>query len=69
MGWVRRGCSLLLLKLILRRTPSLYRGSFLYGTPTMFVDILNQPDFSSYDISAICGGGIGPRGARPGLAQ
>lgn len=28
----------------------------------MFVDILNQPDFSSYDISAMCGGGIGPRG-------
>ncbi|XP_032471566.1 medium-chain acyl-CoA ligase ACSF2, mitochondrial isoform X2 [Phocoena sinus] len=35
------------------------RGSLLYGTPTMFVDILNQPDFSSYDISAMCGGVIG----------
>ncbi|XP_011363361.2 acyl-CoA synthetase family member 2, mitochondrial [Pteropus vampyrus] len=35
------------------------RGSFLYGTPTMFVDVLNQPDFSSYDISAMCGAVIG----------
>lgn len=43
--------------------PTLHRGSFLYGTPTMFVDILNQPDFSSYDISSIRGGGV----ARPGL--
>lgn len=32
------------------------RGSFLYGTPTMFMDILNQPDFSSYDISTMRGG-------------
>ncbi|VFV29314.1 acyl-synthetase family member [Lynx pardinus] len=43
------------------------RGTILYGTPTMFVDILNQPDFSSYDISSMCGGGVGPRVAEPGL--
>ncbi|XP_054441369.1 medium-chain acyl-CoA ligase ACSF2, mitochondrial [Pteronotus mesoamericanus] len=35
------------------------RGSHIYGTPTMFVDILNQSDFSSYDISNVCGGLIG----------
>ncbi|XP_069056171.1 medium-chain acyl-CoA ligase ACSF2, mitochondrial [Pleurodeles waltl] len=28
----------------------------LYGTPTMFIDILSQPDFSSYDISCLGGG-------------
>lgn len=44
------------------------RGSVLYGTPAMFTDVLNQPDFSSYDISTIRGGEKGPRVARPGLA-
>ncbi|MCP6565341.1 AMP-binding protein, partial [Klebsiella pneumoniae] len=34
------------------------KGSFLYGTPTMFVDVLNQPDFSSYDFSSLRGGVI-----------
>lgn len=32
----------------------------------MFVDILNQPDFSNYDISSVSGGGVGPRAARCG---
>lgn len=45
------------------------RGSFLYGTPTMFVDILNQPDFSSYDISAICGGVIAGSPVPPELIR
>ncbi|XP_059937373.1 medium-chain acyl-CoA ligase ACSF2, mitochondrial isoform X1 [Mesoplodon densirostris] len=45
------------------------RGSLLYGTPTMFVDILNQPDFSSYDISAMCGGMIGGSPASPELIR
>ncbi|MBW01291.1 Acyl-CoA synthetase family member 2, mitochondrial, partial [Eschrichtius robustus] len=45
------------------------RGSLLYGTPTMFVDILNQPDFSSYDISAMCGGVIGGSPASPELIR
>ncbi|XP_031532161.1 medium-chain acyl-CoA ligase ACSF2, mitochondrial isoform X2 [Vicugna pacos] len=45
------------------------RGSFLYGTPTMFVDILNQPDFSSYDISAMCGGVIAGSPAPPELIR
>lgn len=48
--------------------PPLYRGIFLYGTPTMFVDVLNQPDFSSYDVSTLCGGRMRPKVARPGLA-
>ncbi|XP_055113512.1 medium-chain acyl-CoA ligase ACSF2, mitochondrial isoform X4 [Symphalangus syndactylus] len=45
------------------------RGSFLYGTPTMFVDILNQPDFSSYDISTMCGGVIAGSPAPPELIR
>ncbi|XP_014646302.1 PREDICTED: acyl-CoA synthetase family member 2, mitochondrial isoform X1 [Ceratotherium simum simum] len=45
------------------------RSSFLYGTPTMFVDILNQPDFSSYDISTMCGGVIAGSPAPPELIR
>ncbi|XP_044104646.1 medium-chain acyl-CoA ligase ACSF2, mitochondrial isoform X2 [Neovison vison] len=45
------------------------RGSFLYGTPTMFVDILNQPDFSSYDISSMRGGVIAGASAPPELIR
>ncbi|KAM9597143.1 medium-chain acyl-CoA ligase ACSF2, mitochondrial [Trichechus inunguis] len=45
------------------------RGSFLYGTPTMYVDILNQPDLSSYDISAMSGGVIAGSPAPPELIR
>nr|XP_020011875.1 acyl-CoA synthetase family member 2, mitochondrial isoform X1 [Castor canadensis] len=45
------------------------KGSFLYGTPTMFVDVLNQPDFSSYDFSSICGGVIAGSPAPPELIR
>ncbi|XP_036912728.1 medium-chain acyl-CoA ligase ACSF2, mitochondrial [Sturnira hondurensis] len=45
------------------------RGTFLYGTPTMFVDILNQPDFSSYDISSMSAGIIGGAPAPPDLVR
>ncbi|XP_077020860.1 medium-chain acyl-CoA ligase ACSF2, mitochondrial isoform X2 [Tamandua tetradactyla] len=45
------------------------RGTFLYGTPTMFVDILNQPDFSSYDISAMSGGVIAGSPVPPELVR
>uniref|UniRef100_A0ABI8AD04 Medium-chain acyl-CoA ligase ACSF2, mitochondrial n=1 Tax=Felis catus TaxID=9685 RepID=A0ABI8AD04_FELCA len=45
------------------------RGTILYGTPTMFVDILNQPDFSSYDISSMCGGVIAGSPAPPELIR
>ncbi|XP_003786542.1 acyl-CoA synthetase family member 2, mitochondrial [Otolemur garnettii] len=45
------------------------RGSILYGTPTMYVDILNQPDFSSYDISSMCGGVIAGSPAPPELVR
>ncbi|XP_035932141.1 medium-chain acyl-CoA ligase ACSF2, mitochondrial isoform X1 [Halichoerus grypus] len=45
------------------------RGSLLYGTPTMFVDILNQPDFFSYDISAMRGGMIAGSPAPPELIR
>uniref|UniRef100_A0A8C6Z3I2 Medium-chain acyl-CoA ligase ACSF2, mitochondrial n=1 Tax=Nothoprocta perdicaria TaxID=30464 RepID=A0A8C6Z3I2_NOTPE len=30
--------------------------SFLHGTPTMFIDMLSQPDFDSYDLSSLRGG-------------
>ncbi|XP_039572216.1 medium-chain acyl-CoA ligase ACSF2, mitochondrial isoform X2 [Passer montanus] len=30
--------------------------SFLLGTPTMFIDMLSQPDFDSYDLSTLRGG-------------
>ncbi|XP_040856671.1 medium-chain acyl-CoA ligase ACSF2, mitochondrial [Ochotona curzoniae] len=45
------------------------KGSYLYGTPTMFVDILNQPDFSNYDISSVSGGLIAGSLAPPELIR
>ncbi|KAL1778570.1 Acyl-synthetase family member 2, mitochondrial [Sigmodon hispidus] len=45
------------------------KGTILYGTPTMFVDILNQPDFSSYDVSSIRGGVIAGSPAPPELVR
>ncbi|XP_005394228.1 PREDICTED: acyl-CoA synthetase family member 2, mitochondrial isoform X2 [Chinchilla lanigera] len=45
------------------------KGSMLYGTPTMFVDILNQPDFSSYNLSSIRGGVIAGSPAPPELIR
>ncbi|XP_002719337.1 medium-chain acyl-CoA ligase ACSF2, mitochondrial [Oryctolagus cuniculus] len=45
------------------------KGSYLYGTPTMFVDILNQPDFSTYDISTVSGGVIAGSPAPPELIR
>ncbi|KAM6297503.1 medium-chain acyl-CoA ligase ACSF2, mitochondrial [Aegotheles albertisi] len=32
--------------------------SFFHGTPTMFIDMLAQPDFDSYDLSSLRGGAI-----------
>lgn len=29
------------------------RCSFIYGTPTMYVDMLNQPDLAKYDLSSV----------------
>ncbi|KAG8129101.1 hypothetical protein E2320_015791, partial [Naja naja] len=31
----------------------------VHGTPTMFIDMLGQPDFDSYDLSTLQGGAIG----------
>ncbi|XP_058427508.1 medium-chain acyl-CoA ligase ACSF2, mitochondrial isoform X1 [Marmota monax] len=45
------------------------KGSFIYGTPTMFVDIMNQADFSSYDLSSLCGGVIAGSPAPPELVR
>ena len=33
-----------------------FRCTSLYGTPTMFVDILNLPDLKSYDLSSLSTG-------------
>ncbi|XP_069510981.1 medium-chain acyl-CoA ligase ACSF2, mitochondrial [Ambystoma mexicanum] len=30
--------------------------TFLYGTPTMYIDIMGQPDFSNYNVSTVMGG-------------
>ncbi|NXG61192.1 ACSF2 synthetase, partial [Hemiprocne comata] len=35
------------------------RCSFLLGTPTMYIDMLSQPDFDSYDLSSLRGGVVG----------
>uniref|UniRef100_A0A8C8ZQZ3 Medium-chain acyl-CoA ligase ACSF2, mitochondrial n=1 Tax=Prolemur simus TaxID=1328070 RepID=A0A8C8ZQZ3_PROSS len=45
------------------------RGTIVYGTPTMYVDVLNQPDFSSYDISSVYGGVIAGSPAPPELIR
>ncbi|XP_048645079.1 medium-chain acyl-CoA ligase ACSF2, mitochondrial isoform X3 [Marmota marmota marmota] len=45
------------------------KGSFIYGTPTMFVDIMNQADFSSYNLSSLCGGVIAGSPAPPELVR
>ena len=29
------------------------RCTSMYGTPTMFIDMINQPDLASYDISTL----------------
>ncbi|KAJ8345379.1 hypothetical protein SKAU_G00295720 [Synaphobranchus kaupii] len=35
------------------------RCTFLYGTPTMFIDILGQPELNKYDLSSLEGGIVG----------
>ncbi|NXN95043.1 ACSF2 synthetase, partial [Rhinopomastus cyanomelas] len=35
------------------------KGAYVFGTPTMFVDMLFQPDFDSYDFSSLRGGVVG----------
>uniref|UniRef100_A0A669E0H5 Medium-chain acyl-CoA ligase ACSF2, mitochondrial n=1 Tax=Oreochromis niloticus TaxID=8128 RepID=A0A669E0H5_ORENI len=32
------------------------RCTFIYGTPTMYVDMVNQPDLAKYDLSSVEGG-------------
>nr|XP_019964811.1 PREDICTED: acyl-CoA synthetase family member 2, mitochondrial-like [Paralichthys olivaceus] len=32
------------------------RCTFIYGTPTMYVDMVNQPDLAKYDLSSLEGG-------------
>uniref|UniRef100_H2MB44 Medium-chain acyl-CoA ligase ACSF2, mitochondrial n=2 Tax=Oryzias latipes TaxID=8090 RepID=H2MB44_ORYLA len=32
------------------------RCTFIYGTPTMYVDMINQPDLNKYDLSSLEGG-------------
>ncbi|CAM9692626.1 unnamed protein product [Bubo scandiacus] len=43
--------------------------SFLHGTPTMFIDMLSQPDFDSYDLSSLRGGVIAGSPVPPELMK
>uniref|UniRef100_A0A6I8NXC8 Medium-chain acyl-CoA ligase ACSF2, mitochondrial n=1 Tax=Ornithorhynchus anatinus TaxID=9258 RepID=A0A6I8NXC8_ORNAN len=45
------------------------RATYIYGTPTMYVDMLNQPDFSSFDLSTLRGGVIAGSPAPPELIK
>ncbi|XP_068923636.1 medium-chain acyl-CoA ligase ACSF2, mitochondrial isoform X2 [Petaurus breviceps papuanus] len=45
------------------------RATMIYGTPTMFVDMLNRPDFSCYDFSTLRGGMITGAPAPPELIK
>lgn len=57
MGWVLGwGCPQFPPLQLCLFIPSFSRCSFLLGTPTMFIDILSQPDFDSYDLSTLRGG-------------
>uniref|UniRef100_A0A8C9KTY7 Medium-chain acyl-CoA ligase ACSF2, mitochondrial n=1 Tax=Serinus canaria TaxID=9135 RepID=A0A8C9KTY7_SERCA len=49
--------------------PSSSRCSFLLGTPTMFIDMLSQPDFDSYDLSTLRGGIIGGSSVPPEIMK
>ena len=40
------------LKLIILRS-FLHRCTALYGVPTMFIDMLNLPDFDQYDLTSL----------------
>lgn len=57
MGWVLSwGCLQFPPLQLCLFFPSSSRCSFLLGTPTMFIDMLSQPDFDSYDLSSLRGG-------------
>ncbi|KAL6094481.1 acsf2 [Pungitius sinensis] len=45
------------------------RCTFLYGTPTMFVDMVNQPDVAKYDLSSVQRGIIGGSPCPPELMK
>nr|XP_056718347.1 medium-chain acyl-CoA ligase ACSF2, mitochondrial [Euleptes europaea] len=41
----------------------------IYGTPTMFIDMLGQPDFDTYDVSSVRGGIIAGSPAPPEILK
>ncbi|CAN9508676.1 unnamed protein product [Ophioblennius macclurei] len=45
------------------------RCTFLYGTPTMFVDMLNQPDRDKFDLSSVTAGIIAGSPCPPELVK
>ncbi|XP_056285218.1 medium-chain acyl-CoA ligase ACSF2, mitochondrial [Pseudoliparis swirei] len=45
------------------------RCTFIYGTPTMFIDLINQPDFVKYDLSSVKGGIIGGSPCPPEIVK
>ncbi|KFO85190.1 hypothetical protein N320_08037, partial [Buceros rhinoceros silvestris] len=42
---------------------------FVIATPTMYIDMLSQPDFDSYDLSSLRGGGIGGSSVPPEIMK
>lgn len=45
------------------------RCTFVYGTPTMYVDMLNQPDLAKYDLSSMVGGVMAGSSCPPELVK
>ncbi|TNN40596.1 Acyl-CoA synthetase family member 2, mitochondrial [Liparis tanakae] len=45
------------------------RCTFIYGTPTMFIDLINQPDFAKYDLSSVKRGIIGGSPCPPEIVR
>ncbi|XP_057682583.1 medium-chain acyl-CoA ligase ACSF2, mitochondrial [Corythoichthys intestinalis] len=43
--------------------------TFVYGTPTMFVDMISQPDVRKYDLSSVVGGVMAGSPCPPELVQ
>ncbi|KFV63665.1 hypothetical protein N307_07141, partial [Dryobates pubescens] len=43
--------------------------SHIFGTPTMFIDMLAQPDFDSYNLSTLRGGAIGGSPVPPAVME
>uniref|UniRef100_A0A3B5L123 Medium-chain acyl-CoA ligase ACSF2, mitochondrial n=1 Tax=Xiphophorus couchianus TaxID=32473 RepID=A0A3B5L123_9TELE len=45
------------------------RCTYVYGTPTMYIDMLNQPDLAKYDLSSVEGGLVAGAPCPPELVK